>query len=220
MRALGVRPWRWGRTGGTSGALVALTALAPAVPVPSWAQAAPAVPSWAVASGDVRVRCRLTVGGAFEAVTSSLAGTLQSPASGTVSYPGEFRVDLATLDTGINLRNEHLWHNYLQVEHGPAFRHAVLSDIALEAPLPARTGHHETTFSGTLAFHGVQRAIVGEIDLRRRDDRVRVEAMFTLSLDAFGVPPPRYLGIGVRDVIEVTVRFDAVDGETAAEGPS
>ena len=96
----------------------------------------------------------------------------------------------------------------------------MLSGVVLDEPFPVRAGRHETTFSGTLTLHGVRRVIEGEADLRRRDGRMRVEAAFLLSLDAFGIPPPRYLGIGVRDAVEVTVRFDAVDGETAAGGPS
>ena len=49
---------------------------------------------------------------------------------------------------------------------------------------------------------------------------MQVEAEFSLSLDAFDIPPPRYLGIGVRDAIEVTVRFDATRDETPSDGGS
>ena len=41
------------------------------------APAAAGAQSWNVPSGDVQVRCRMTVGGSFNAVTSSLSGTLQ-----------------------------------------------------------------------------------------------------------------------------------------------
>ena len=176
--------------------------------------------SWSIAAGDVRVRCRMTVGGSFDAVTSGVSGTLRRQASDAGSYTGELRVALATLDTGIGLRNEHLRTNYLELDRGPEFRDAVLSGIVLDEPLPAGDGRHETGFSAMLTLHGVQRAVEGEVELRRRNGRMQVEAQFSLSLDAFDIPPPRYLGIGVRDAIDVAIRFEATDREMPSDGGS
>lgn len=116
---------------------------------------------------------------------------------------------MASLDTGIGLRDDHLRGSYLEVERGPAFRLAVLSGIALREPPPDRDSHHETAFTGTLTLHGVEREVEGEAALRRRDGRMRVEATLSLSLEAFDIPPPRYLGVGVRDEVRITVTFDA-----------
>ena len=174
--------------------------------------------SWSVASGDVRVRCRLTVGGSFDAVTSAVSGSLRHRTLDTGSYTGELRVDLATLDTGIGLRNEHLRSSYLELERGPEFRGAVLSGIVLDEPPRVRAGGHQTRFSGTLSLHGVRRTVEGEAELRRRNGRMQVEAEFSLSLEAFDIPRPRYLGVGVRDEVEVTVTFDATRGEATADG--
>lgn len=178
-----------------------------------------AAESWSVSSGDVQVRCRLTVGGSFDAVTAAISGTLQRAAPDAASYAGELRVDLATLDTGIGLRNGHLRDTYLDVERGPDFRQAVLSEIVLDEPLPSG-GRRETRFSAMLMLHGVELGIEGEAELRRRNDRVQVEATFSLSLEAFDIPPARYLGVGVRDVVEVTVRFDATGAATSPAGGS
>ena len=176
--------------------------------------------SWSIAAGEVRVRCRMTVGGSFDAVTSSVSGTLRREAQNAGTYTGELIVDLATLDTGIGLRNDHLRTRYLDTERGPGFRHAVLSGVALDDPPAERDGRHETRFSGTLVLHGVRRMVEGEAELRQRNGRMQVEARFSLSLDAFDIPPPRYLGIGVRDAIEVTVRFDAARDDTSPDGGS
>ena len=182
--------------------------------------AAYGVQSWSVASGTVTVRCRLTIGGGFDAVTSAVAGSLRRRTPEAGSYSGELRVDLSVLDTGIELRNEHLRSTYLELDRGPEFRDAVLSGIVLDEPPPAGDSRHETRFSGRLTLHGVQRAVAGEAELRRRNGRMQVEAEFSLSLEAFDIPPPRYLGIGVRDTIEVRVRFEATDGETSPAGRS
>ena len=192
------------------GARVALVAaLAVAAPGLAGAQPTPAAAAWTVASGDVRVRCRMSVGGSFDAVTSSLSGTLRGSAAKAAQVAGELRVDLATLDTGIGLRNDHLRANYLEVERGPAFRYAVLSGVVLDDPLPAGRDRHESTFTGSLTLHGVRRAVEGEAELRRRNGRMRVEATLSLSLEAFAIPPPRHLGVGVRDQVSITVSFDA-----------
>ena len=162
----------------------------------------------------------MTVGGSFDVVTSDVSGTIRRETSQTGSHAGELRVDLSTLDTGIGLRNEHLWSSYLELDRGPEFRHAVLSGIVLDEPPPADNGRHDTGFSGTLTLHGVQQRVEGEAELRRRNGRMQVEAEFSLSLDAFDIPPPRYLGIGVRDTVEITIRFDAARDETPSDGGS
>ena len=170
---------------------------------------AAAAESLSVSSGDVQVRCRLTVGGSFNVVTTALSGTLQRATPDGADYSGELRVDLATLNSGIELRNSHLRDNYLEVERGPEFREAVLSGIVLDDPLPAGAGRHETRFSAMLSLHGAQRPIEGEAELRHRDGRIQVEATFSVSLETFDIPPPRYMGVGVRDAVQINVTFDA-----------
>ena len=65
---------------------------------------------------------------------------------------------------------------------------------------------------------GCRARVAGEVELRRRDGRMQVEATFSVSLEAFDIPPPRYLGVGVRDTVEITVSFDAMGGDTSANG--
>lgn len=172
---------------------------------------------WTLKSGNVRVRCRLTVGGSFDAATSAISGTLRRTGP-EASYAGTLRVDLVPLDTGIELRNNHLRETYLEVARGERFRHAALTGIELAVPLPPDAARHKTPFSGTLSLHGVEKAIAGEAELSRRDGRLRVEAAFSLSLKVFDIPPPRYLGVGVRDEVGILVTFDAVSGTSPAGG--
>ena len=201
-------------------ATVSSVALALALLVLADAQPAAGADAWRVSAGEVRVRCRMTVGGSFNAVTSSVSGTLRREPSDAGSYTGELRVALETLDTGIGLRNEHLRSTFLELDRGPEFRDAVLSGLVLEDPPPAAGGRHRTRFSAMLTLHGVRRTVEGEAELRRRNGRMQVEAEFSLSLEAFDIPPPRYLGIGVRDAIDVAVRFEATDGEMPSGGGS
>ena len=172
---------------------------------------------WNLTSGNVRVRCRLTVGGSFDAATSAISGRLRQTGS-DASYAGTLRVDLVPLDTGIELRNNHLRETYLEVGRGERFRHAALTGVELAVPLPPDSARHKTPFSGTLSLHGVERAIAGEAELSRREGRLRVQAEFSLSLKVFDIPPPRYLGVGVRDEVGILVTFDAVSGASPSGG--
>ena len=173
--------------------------------------AAPAVgaESWNLTSGEVRVRCRLTVGGSFDAVTSRISGALRLEEGGAAGLPGAVRVRLDSLDTGIGLRNRHLRETYLQVDRGEGFREAVLIGVELADPFPSGARDHETGFAGLLSLRGMERRVEGAARLVRGAGRVRVEAEFPLSLAEYGIPPPRYLGVGVRDEVRITVTFQA-----------
>ena len=168
-----------------------------------------AAESWTLTSGEVRVRCRLTVGGSFDAVTSAVSGTLRLEEAGAPGLSGQVRVTLDSLDTGIGLRNRHLRDTYLEVGRGEDFQEAVLTAVELADAFPPGARELETGFRGLLSLHGMERRIEGEARLGRRDGRVRIEADFPLSLAEFAIPPPRYLGVGVRDEVRITVSFDA-----------
>ncbi len=194
------------------------TTLLPATLDLAAAWPASAEQSWNLTSGNVRVRCRLTVGGSFDAATSAISGTLRQTGP-EASYAGTLRVDLVPLDTGIELRNNHLRETYLEVARGERFRHAALTGIELAVPLPPDAARHKTPFSGTLSLHGVERAIAGKAELSRRDGQLHVQAAFSLSLKVFDIPPPRYLGVGVRDEVGILVTFDAVSDNSSTGGP-
>lgn len=169
--------------------------------------AAVAGESWRVASGEVVVVCPLTVGGSFEARTGSIVGGLAVDTARPGHLTGELVVDLATLDSGIGLRNTHMRDNYLEVSRGEEYRRAVLSDVVLAGDPRTVTG--ATTFTGTLLVHGVRKPVRGEVRIVRAGGGVRVEAAFPVALPEHDIAKPRYLGVGVRDEVRVKVRFTA-----------
>lgn len=164
---------------------------------------------WVVDSGEVEVRCALTVGGSFNATTGALTGALRwDPGAGSRAASGSLRVPLASLDTGIELRNAHLRDTYLETGRGEGFEEAVLAAVELD-DVRTTEGANDTRFTGVLRLHGVERPVAGMARIRRSGDRLRVEARFALSLEAFAIPPPRYLGVGVRDEVRVSVVLEA-----------
>jgi polyisoprenoid-binding protein YceI len=196
---------------GHRGAIAAAVGLLALVAVHGRAEERPA---WRLERGDVRVIVPVRPGGAFEARTSSIGGTLTLSGSRPAILAGEITVDLTNIDTGIALRNQHLRENYLEVAKGRGFDKAVLSEIRVNdadgAGFLGRTG-----FTGTLLLHGVRREVAGTGEIRREGKAARVEASFPLTLTDFAVQPPEYMGVGVANKLLVKVSFTA----TPARGP-
>ncbi|HXK11102.1 MAG TPA: YceI family protein [Vicinamibacteria bacterium] len=192
----------------------------------SWALVAPALltlalaaprshaadAAWKVVSGEVRVVCPMTVGGSFEAKTGAIRGTVTLAPSAAV-FGGEIAVDLGTLDTGIGLRDEHLQKTYLQVSRGAGYDHAVLSEIRLGDGGDPRSVQGKTRFAGTFLLHGTKATIGGPATVRQEGKTVRVEASFPVSVSAFGIEKPQYLGVGVKDQVNVSVSLVAQPSE-------
>lgn len=176
-----------------------------------------AEPSWRVAHGEVRVHCPLTVGGSFDAKTTALSGELTLASSAPVTLGGELAVELGSLDTGIGLRNEHMRDKYLEVGRGPGFDHAVVSGVSLGNVDPA-TFQGRTAFTGTLLLHGTKRPVSGQATIRRDGRSIHVEASFPVTVTDHGIPKPQYLGVGVRNEVNVMVSFVAEPSAGAGSG--
>jgi polyisoprenoid-binding protein YceI len=177
--------------------------------------AAHAAEPWRIESGEVRVTVPLRPGGAFEAKSAALAGTLTPAGSLPVTLEGEVALDLATIDTGIALRNQHLREKYLEIAKGKGFDRAVLSGVAVrDAAGPEFEGR--SAFVGTLLLHGVKGSAAGTAEIRRSGAGVRVDATFPLTLTDFGIQPPEYLGVGVANKVIVHVQLSAAPQRAAA----
>jgi len=179
--------------------------------------AAPAGASdaYKVSSGEVTVMCPLTVGGSFEAKTKNLSGDV-TPATGEQGAArGALKVELQTLETGIGVRDRHMKDNYLEVAKGPEFATAIIDDIRVEKL------EGKTIFTGMLSLHGQKRKVTGAAELQEKDGKIRVQAQFPVKVSEFEIPAPTYLGVGVRDEIQVKVSLLAVRaGGEAATGTS
>jgi hypothetical protein len=63
-------------------------------------------------------------------------------------------------------------------------------------------------------LHGTRRPVAGQADIHAEGNDVRVVASFPVRLDAYGIAPPRYLGVGVKNEVQVKVSLVATP-ETA-----
>jgi polyisoprenoid-binding protein YceI len=101
---------------------------------------------------------------------------------------------------------------YLQVDRGEDFSTTTFTDLRI-VKLDGRT-----TFEGTLRLHGQSKHISGTAELQRRDGSIRVQARFPLRISEFQIPSPTYLGVGVRDEIQVSVTLTAVPAPSQVAG--
>jgi polyisoprenoid-binding protein YceI len=172
-------------------------------------------PAWRIERGDLHILVPLKPGGAFVATTPSLAGTLVLDQAKPARFTGDISTDLVTIDTGIELRNQHLREKYLEVAKGKGFDKAVLSEIQLNLA-EGEAFEGRTPFTGVLLLHGVKHPVAGTAEVRREGPGRRVRAEFPLVLTDFGITPPEYLGVGVAGKLLVKVQFIATPAREAA----
>jgi len=162
--------------------------------------------TWPVQQGNVRIMCSMTVGGSFDTRTAALSGTVATSTSGSPALDGNFTVDLRTLDTGISLRNQHLRDHYLEVDKAPGYDKAILSEIVLQG-LTGDAPQGKGSFTGSLTLHGVKKTVSGAVDVRKTGHGLEVKASFPLGLSDYNIAEPRYLGVGVKNTVQVEVVF-------------
>jgi polyisoprenoid-binding protein YceI len=167
-----------------------------------------AAEAWRVGQAELSVKCPITIGGSFDAKTTALTGMLTANATRQPVFDGALTVDLRTLDTGIGLRNDHLREKYLEVEKGAGYDRAVLSDIDLQG-LNTDAQEGKGSFTGSLMLHGVKKTVSGPLEIRKGNTGLRVRASFPVNLPDYNIAEPRYLGVGVRNTVQVTVTFIA-----------
>ena len=167
-----------------------------------------------VTTGEVSINCPLTVGGSFEAKTSAVTGEVAVASGPQEPLKGELSVDLQKLQTGIGLRDRHMKDNYLEVKRGDEFAAAKLQDIKVDAL------EGKTSFRGVLMLHGERREVTGTANIKPNGDGYRVEANFPVRISEFEIPDPTYLGVGVKDQVQVRVNFTVAPAGAAPTAAS
>jgi len=54
-------------------------------------------------------------------------------------------------------------------------------------------------------LHGVKKRVSGPVEIRQAGSGWRVRASFPLNLPDYNIDKPRYLGVGVKDTVQVSV---------------
>lgn len=120
-----------------------------------------------------------------------------------------FTVPMATVDSGISLRDEHMNKNYVQIDKYPdvviAFPKA---DVKWPtAAAPSSTG----TVKGTFTAHGVTQPANIEYTLTKTKTGYRVKSKFAFNTTSHGMVIEPYMGISFDPNMYATVNVDLVD---------
>lgn len=124
---------------------------------------------------------------------------------------GTLQFDLATLKTGIALRDDHMKNKYLQVKDHPT---AELTITSLDLP---KNREGEAQFKGSMKLHGVTKDISGTAELEKEGEKIKVTAEFPVLLKDFKIDVPSYKGITVADKVDVKIETQAKPMEKAAQ---
>lgn len=154
----------------------------------------------------------------FEGKTSAVSGRLAlDPDSGGL-LDLRVVVDMATLDTGIKMRNGHMRKNHLHTDEFPTATFAGGEIVSGDGPLPAQ-GELELVVEGTLTLHGVEREVRIPVTLSREGDAVRVRCEFQVRLSDYEIPRPRFLIMKLGEEQRIVVDILAIPEGPAAETP-
>lgn len=114
---------------------------------------------------------------------------------------------LDSLQTGMESRSRKMHEEYLETHKWP------LAEFALETLLlPSQFWGEEqlrakVPFSGLLSFHGVQKKISGETTVEKNASELNMDFRFEVALHEFQIENPRFLGMEVKDSIEIRVHL-------------
>ena len=153
----------------------------------------------------------------FDGKTNQVKGTLVlSPGAIGDSIEVNLEVDLASFDTGIEIRNKHMRENHLETAKHP---HAVFRGGSVrKLSAPRLEPGTKVTFeiAGVLDLHGVQKPLVAAVELMAasadQGAELHVITRFDVKLSDFGIPRPKFLVMKLDEVQNVTVDLVARRG--------
>lgn len=151
--------------------------------------------------------------------TSAIRGEISVDSQDVSQISGRLVVDLASFDTGIGLRNDHMREQFLHTDEYPE---AVLVLLAAR-PKNGKSLQDGKTLElevdGDLTLHGVTRPVTVEAEVtyhqeseqtraRAAGDLINVDAQFEIKLTDFDIERPKMLILKVAD--EVQLKVEAV----------
>jgi polyisoprenoid-binding protein YceI len=126
---------------------------------------------------------------------------------GKVTGAVSFKLD--SLDTGINMRNEHMKKRYLETDKFPEAKLAI-TELVLPANYSAPDfSADKLPFKGTLSLHGVDKPVTGTAKASRSGDDLSIEAHFSLVIEDYAIKLPTFAGITMASEVNCGVEAKA-----------
>jgi polyisoprenoid-binding protein YceI len=144
-----------------------------------------------------------------------LDGARLGPESGGDDTEFYLEVDLASLDTGIGLRNRHMRDNYLEVGKFPFATfagHIVRTE-------PTSSGDFRVTASGGLTIHGVTRPRELTCRVTPADGAYRAVCDFEVLLTDHQIEIPKIMFLKLANEIRLELNFTVTAANRAGDRP-
>lgn len=138
----------------------------------------------ALAESQVTAYVTLFPAGSFQAVSKKVKGTIVMK-DGNAFTAERITVNVESMKTGIELRDEHFWKHLQAEKH----QRAILSDVK------AQNGKA----TGVLEVAGVKKPVNMTYTVKDKE----IVASFTVKNSDFKLPKAEYLGVGVDDTVKV-----------------
>lgn len=148
----------------------------------------------------------------FQGKTNQMSGTIVvNPSTVGDSVTVHVEVDLASLDTGIKKRNQHMRENHLETDKFPiaVFDGATVHDPPHAALAPGKAVVFDV--EGKMTLHGVSRRLRLHVTVTPKDAHtLEFSGSFPVPLADFKIPRPKFLFLKLGEVQQVTVHGVAV----------
>lgn len=141
----------------------------------------------AIAETGVVALVNLSPAGNFQAKSSTVQGTAKM--TGDEVKASNVKIPLNTLKTGIELRDKHMKEKYLETQTHPDAE-------LIEASGKGGKGR------GKLKLHGIEKEVSGTYKIVGGKE---LEAEFPIKLSDYGITGIKYMGVGVKDEVKITV---------------
>jgi polyisoprenoid-binding protein YceI len=144
----------------------------------------------------------------FQGKTDRITGSIDvDPAAVGDSVTVHFEVDMASLDTGIAKRNQHMRENHLETAKYPT---AIFDGAAVLSPQGAALAAGQKTrfeVEGQFTLHGVTRRLRVAVDVTLRDAQtLEFATSFPVPLADYAISRPRFLFLKLGEVQDVRVK--------------
>lgn len=148
----------------------------------------------------------------FDGKTDKISGRIGvDPASIGDSVTVQLDVDMASLDTGIGKRNQHMRDNHLETGKYPTatFVGATVTGPEGAVLTPGKTMSFEC--EGDFTLHGVTKRLRATVEVTLRDERtLAFKTSFKVPLADYKIDRPKFLFMKLGEVQDVTVEGVAV----------
>ncbi len=114
---------------------------------------------------------------------------------------GTLKFKMETLDTKINLRNQHMKEKYLETAKYP-YSELKIEDVTgfvIDKP------EGSFPFKGTITVHSVPKLVAGTVQVKKVGEAFQIKAEFDTKISYFSIPLPAYAGVALKDDVKVVV---------------